>query len=173
VTNTQPVKFIWDGEAMVPATGYWARQCDKQFVVGEAYRLAEAHERSQISHNHEFAFIAEAWNSLPDHLLEQYPSPEHLRKYALIRKGFATMVQHPCPTKAEAERLLAVLAGHVDKYAIVVRRDAVVTVYEAESQSYRSMGKKRFQESKTAIMEFIGDLLGVQPAALANVQEAA
>ncbi len=171
--NPMPIKFTWDGEAMVPASGYWSRQCDKQFVVGEKYRLAEEHERSQISHNHEFAFVSEAWNSLPDHLLEQYPSPEHLRKYALIRKGFATMVQHPCPSKAEAERLQAVLAGHVDKYALVIRRDAVVTVYEAESQSYRSMGKKRFQESKTAIMEFIGDLVGVDPATLANVQVAA
>lgn len=171
--NPMPIKFTWDGEAMVPASGYWSRQCDKQFVVGEQYRLAEEHERSQISHNHEFAFISEAWNSLPDHLLEQYPSPEHLRKYALIRKGYATMVQHPCPSKAEAERLQAILAGHVDKYALVIRRDAVVTVYEAESQSYRSMGKKRFQESKTAIMEFIGDLVGVDPATLANVQVAA
>lgn len=171
--NPMPIKFTWDGEAMVPTSGYWSRQCDKQFVVGEQYRLAEEHERSQVSHNHEFAFISAAWNSLPDHLLEQYPSPEHLRKYALIGKGFATMVQHPCPSKAEAERLQAVLAGHVDKYALVLRRDAVVTVYEAESQSYRSMGKKRFQESKTAIVEFIGDLIGVDPASLANVREAA
>jgi len=171
--NPIPIKFTWDGEAMLPASEYWARQCDRQFVVGEQYRLAEEHERSQISHNHEFAFVAEAWNSLPDHLLEQYPSPEHLRKYALIRKGFATMVQHPCPSKAEAERLQAVLAGHVDKYALVIRRDAVVTVYEAESQSYRSMGKTRFQASKTAIMEFIGDLIGVAPETLATVGRAA
>lgn len=171
--NIAPTMFQWDGEAMVPASRYWASQCDRQFVVGERYRLAEEHERSQVSHNHEFVFVAEAWNSLPDHLLEQYPSPEHLRKYALIRKGFCTMVQHPCPSKAEAERLQAALAGHVDKYALVIRREAVVTVYEAESQSFRSMGKKRFQESKTAIMEFVGDLIGVDPATLANVQEAA
>lgn len=168
-----PIKFIWNGEAMVPATAYWARQCDRQFVVGAQYPLVEEHERSQASHNHEFAFVTEAWSSFPDHLLEQFPSPEHLRKYALIRKGFATMVQHACASKAEAERLQAALSGHVDKYALVIRRDAIVTVYEAESQSYRTMSKARFQQSKTAIMEFIGDLLGVAPEALATVGRAA
>lgn len=171
--NPTPTKFTWDGEVMIPASGYWARQCDRQFVVGEQYRLAEEHERSQVSHNHEFAFVAEAWNSLPDHLLEQYPSPEHLRKYALIRKGFNTMVQHACASKAEAERLQAALVGHVDKYALVIQQDAVVTVYQAESQSYRTMDKARFQQSKTAILEFIGDLIGVAPETLATVGRAA
>lgn len=170
-----PVMFAWDGEAMVPASRYWASACDKQFVVGERYRLAEEHERSSQTHRHEFAFVKEAWSSLPDALLNDYPSPEHLRKHGLIRKGFCTMKQYPCASRAEAERLRVSLTENVDSYAIVMIDDdrPIVSVLTAESQSYRSMGKRRFQESKTALMEFIGDLLGVDPATLADVQEAA
>ncbi len=171
--TTIPIMFSWDGEHMIPASTYWSRQCDEQFVVGERYRLVEEHERSQVSHNHEFAFIKEAWNSLPDALLDQYPSSEHLRKYGLIAKGHCTMTQHPCVSAAEAERTEASLRKHVDTYAIVRRRGAVVTVYEAVSQSYRSMGKAQFQKSKSDLMEFIGDLLDVDPATLSKVQEAA
>lgn len=168
-----PVKFRWDGEAMVPPSGYWSREADKQFVVGEVYRLAEEHERSQVSHNHEFAFLAEAWNSLPDHLIDQYPSVEHLRKKGLIAKGHCTMTQHACTSIAEAERLEAAITSHVDTYAVVRRRGSVVTVYEAASQSYRAMGKAMFQQSKTDLMEFVGDLLGVAPDDLAKVRSAA
>jgi hypothetical protein len=173
MAGPMPIRFQWDGEVMAPASGYWSRQADKQFVVGEVYRLAEEHERSQVSHNHEFAFLAEAWNSLPDHLLDQYPSAEHLRKKGLIAKGHCTMTQHACASIAEAERLEAAIIGHVDTYAVVRRRGSVVTVYEAVSQSYRAMGKAQFQQSKTALMEFVGDLIGVAPDELSKVRTAA
>lgn len=173
--DTPPLKFRWEGDAFVPASRYWAGEADKQFVVGQIYRMTECNERSSQSHRHEFAFISEAWNSFPDHLLEQYPSPEHLRKHALIRKGYCTMKQYACPTRAEAERLMATLKENVDTYSLVLldAERPLVSVLTAESQSYRAMGKKRFQESKSAIMEFIGDLIGVDPADLAKVQEAA
>jgi len=35
------------------------------------------------------------------------------------------------------------------------------------------MGKNRFQESKTAVLEFIAGLIGVEPEALANQERAA
>ena len=167
--------FQWDGEAMVPAPGYWARQADQHFVVGDRYRMAEEHERSSQTHRHEFAFVKEAWNSFPDHLYADYPSPEHLRKHGLIRKGFCTMKQYPCASRAEAERLRASLSENVDTYAIVMLDDDrnIVSVLTAESQSYRTMKKKRFQESKTALMEFIGDLIGVAPETMADLDEAA
>lgn len=168
-----PVLFQWTGDAMTPATSRWAREADRQYVVGMRYRLVEEKERSEISHNHEFAWLKEAWNSLPDELLAQHPSPEHLRKHALIAKGHCTMTQHACPTVAEAERLQAVIAKHVDTYAIVIRRGNVVTVYEAVSQSRRAMGGPQFQASKTDILEWVADLLGVDPATLGRQTEAA
>jgi hypothetical protein len=171
--TTMPIQFQWDGEAMVPASKYWARQADEQFVVGQRYRMAEENERSPVSHNHEFAWLNEAWQSLPDHMLEQYPSAEHLRKKALIAKGYCTMTQHACMTSAEAERLRSALNAEVDSYAVVIRRQNVVTVYKAVSQSRRAMGGPQFQASKQAILEYVGDLLGVDPGTLGRVEKAA
>jgi len=169
---TPPLVFQWSGEAMVPASGYWSRQANEHFVVGQRYRLVEEAERSEVSHKHEFAFLREAWNSLPDELLAQYPNTEILRKHALIAKGYCTMVQHACPTKAEAERLAAILKP-LDAYAVVIRRENVVTVYHAVSQSKRAMGAAQFQASKQALMEFVGDLLGVAPETIGRQGEAA
>lgn len=170
--SNQPLVFEWDGEAMIPAGRYWARQADEQFVVGERYRLAEENERSSASHAHEFAWLTEAWNSLPDEMLAQYPNSEMLRKHGLIAKGFCTMVQHVCKSEAEAQRLAAILKPY-DAYAVVVARGTVVTVYTAVSQSRRAMGAAQFQQSKTALMEFVGDLLGVDPQTIGKVEKAA
>lgn len=164
--------FQWDGEAMVPASGFWSRKADEQFVVGQRYRMVEEAERSTVSHNHEFAWLTEAWNSLPDELLAQYPNSEILRKHALIAKGFCTMVQHACPTMAEAARLAAILRP-MDAYAVVIQRGSVVTIYHAISQSKRAMGAAQFQQSKQAIMEFVGDLLNVDPETLGRQERAA
>lgn len=170
--SAQPLIFAWDGEAMVPAGKYWARQCDEQFVVGERYRLVEENEQSDRSRAHEFAFLQEAWNSLPDELLAQYPNVETLRKHGLIAKGYCTMVQHVCASGAEAQRLMAILKPY-DAYAVVIARGNVVTVYTAVSQSRRAMGAAQFQASKTSLMEFVGDLLGVDPETIGKVERAA
>lgn len=167
-----PILMQWNGEAMVPATSRWAAEADKHFVVGQRYRMVEEQERSEVSHRHEFAWLRTAWESLPDHLLDQYPNSEVLRKHGLIAKGHCTMAQHTCASVAEAERLATILRPY-DTYSIVRQRGSVVTVYKAVSQSYRAMGAKQFQRSKTDLMEFVGDLLGVDPATLAQQSEAA
>lgn len=170
---TPAIKYQWDGEALVPSSGFWRRQADAHLVVGEIYRLVEEAETSDKSRAHEFAWLKEAWNSLPDNLLEQFPSPEHLRKYGLIKKGHCTMKQHVCFTEAEADRTRIALDEEADEYALIIRREKVVTVYRAVSQSRRAMGAPMFQKSKSDLMEFVGDLLGVDPATLGKVEVAA
>lgn len=160
--STPAIFLEWDGEAFRPAGKFWSRLANEHFTVGERYRLVEEAEHSDRSRNHEFAFLTEAWNSLPDELLAQYPNPEVLRKHGLIAKGYCTMKQHVCQSKAEAERLAAILKPY-DTYAIVIARQNVVTVYTAVSQSKRAMGAAQFNQSKQALMEFVGDLLGVDP----------
>lgn len=167
-----PIIWTYDGDNLVPGSGYWRRMAAEHMVVGQRYRMVEEAERSTASHNHEFAWLTEAWNSLPDELLAQYPNKEVLRKHGLIAKGYCTVVQHVCPTKAEAERLTAILKPR-DIYAVVVQRGNVVTEYTAVSQSRRAMGNPQFQQSKTALMEFVGDLLGVDPETLGKVEQAA
>ena len=60
-----------------------------------------------------------------------------------------------------------------DVYAIVRQRGPVVTVYTAVSQSKRAMGAAMFQQSKSDLMDFVGDLLGVDPETLGKVEQAA
>lgn len=162
-----PLRYQWDGEAMRPATRYWAREADKRFVVGETYTLDELHMRSHQTHAHYFACIKSAWESLPDGLASVYPSSEHLRKVALIRAGYATKVQHVAKSAAEAERLAAVIRPY-DTYQIVEVTGSIVTVWHAMSQDHRSMDKAAFQASKEAVLRWVGDLIGADPTELRN-----
>lgn len=148
---------------MIPASGHWQRECDKRFTVGETYTLDEIHARSNATHAHYFAVLKQIWDSLPDHLRPQYGNPEILRKHALIRTGFHTMVQHVAKSAAEAERLASIIATY-DAYQIVQVDGCVVTVYHALSQDHRHMDKKQFQASKEAVLTWCAELIGADPA---------
>lgn len=169
----KPILCQWDGEAFVPVGGYHARQADEDYVIGMRYRLAPIDGRSDASHRHFFSALKEAWDSLPDKYAAEpwAQSPEHLRRYALIRKGFCDTQTVAAGSNAAALRVAAAMRG-LNEYALVSVQGATVHVFQAESQSYRAMGKERFQQSKDAVLAFIADLLGVSPADLPR-QEAA
>lgn len=155
----RPIIFRWEGDAMIPASRFWQRECDQRFVVGEHYSLEEIHARSHASHAHYFAVLKNIWDSLPDEARPQFGNAEILRKHALIRTGFHTMQQHVCKSAAEAERLAAVIKPY-DAYQIVDTEGCVVTVYHAASQDMRSMDKATFQESKEKVLDWCADLVG-------------
>ena len=156
-----PINFKWDGETMQPVSPRDAKACDDVFVIGERYALAPVESRSTASHNHYFACIKDGWDNLPDSELERFPSTEHLRKFALIKSGYANQTQHVASSKVEAIRLAAFIRP-MDTYAIVIATNCVVTVYTAQSQSIKAMGKKVFQESKDAVLSFIASLIGAK-----------
>lgn len=166
-----PLMFQWNGEAFVPASAYWARRADLVYVVGEHYKLVEHHDRSANSHRHFFAVVNDAWQTLPDHLLEQYPSSEHLRKKALIWKGYRDERSIVCASGAEAQRVAAFIKP-MDDFAVVTVKDAVVRVWTAKSQSTKAMGAKEFQQSKSDVLDFLDDLLGVERGATAKSEAA-
>jgi len=168
-----PLKFTWDGEAMVPASAFLARRADQQYTVGESYMLAEEKQRSTATHNHEFAFVAEAWASLPERYADEAwaQSAEHLRKYALIKTGFCDTQTYACGSRAEAERWAANLRP-LDEYSIVVVKGSTVVRFTAKSQKRKAMGAAEFQASKQAILEYIAGLIEVAPAALAEANAA-
>ena len=163
-----PIVFQWDGEAMVPASQFWSRKADQEFVVGETYKLVEHHDRSTASHNHYFASIGSAWSTLPDMHLEQYPTAEHLRKKALIWKGYRDERTIVAASQAEAERVAAFIKP-MDDFAVVTVRDAVVRVWTAKSQSTKAMGAKDFQQSKSDVLDFISEILGTTADELSKV----
>jgi hypothetical protein len=162
-----PINFQWDGVAMVPASPFFARMCDKRFTVGEVYRLEEISERNMASHRHFFASIAEAWQNLPDYMSERFPTSEHLRRYALVKSGFCDQRTIVCSSKAEAQRMAAFVRP-MDEFAVVTANESVVTVYTAKSQSVRAMGKADFERSKTAVLEYVASLIHVNPDVLSQ-----
>lgn len=168
-----PILFAWDGDAMVPAGSHWIRQANKHFVVGQRYPLEVREERSSQSHAHYFACINDAWQNLPESLAERFPTPDHLRKWALIRCGYADERSVVCGSKAEAQRVAAFIKP-MDEFAVVMAKDAVVTVWTAKSQSMKAQGKKAFQESKDKVLDFVASLIGTTRDELAkNASEAA
>jgi hypothetical protein len=160
--ETRPIQFTWDGEAMQPRNAFWAKRCDEQYVVGQDYRLAPYEERSMRSHGHFFACLTEAWRNLPEALSDRFPSPEALRKYALIKAGYRDERVIAAATSEEASKLAA-FARSMDDYAVVVIDDNVVTVLTAKSQSMRAMDKATFQKSKDDVLRVVAELVHVTP----------
>lgn len=164
------LRYEGDGEFRT-VSGFWASRADRAYVVGEVYKMVEHHDRSMNSHRHYFASLNEAWRNLSDELLDEYPTAEHLRKKALIRKGYRSERVLVCSSKAEAERVAAFLRP-ADEYAIVTFRDAVVREWTAQSQSVKAMGAKEFAASKNDVLDFCADLLGVTTDEMAKAQAA-
>lgn len=169
-----PMLFRYCGEGeFQPGSEYWGHKADTAYVVGEVYKLAPHEDRSQASHNHQFAEIDTLWSSLPERFnLEPWAqTAEHLRKYALIMCRYCDTQTYTCSSNAEAERWAKNLRP-LDEYSIVSFEGSTVFRFVAQSQSKRAMGAKRFQESKTAIIEYLEDLLGVERGASARSEAA-
>ena len=157
-----PLVFEWDGESMVPKN---PRSADRQYVIGETYRLAPYEERSVNIHNHFFACVHDGWANLAEHYAERFPTAEHLRKYALIKAGYHDSRSIAVSSKAEAQRVAAFIRPS-DEFAIVSVLEATVVVFTAKSQSKKAMGNKAFQASKTAVLDIISAMIGVSTADL-------
>ena len=138
---------------------------------GEVVMVSIERGRSMTSHRHQFAWVKDAWQNLPEALMDRpwAETPETLRKHALIATGYHQSYTLDCGAEATARRVKAALVAAEAKtngYALGRVRGPVVTVWTPESQSVRAMGCKRFQESKTAIMDWIAAQIGVTPEEL-------
>jgi hypothetical protein len=163
-----PTAFRWNGDVMVPTHPKLAAS---RFEVGADYLLAPVSVRSEISHDHEFAWLAEAWKTLPERLADQFPTAEHLRKRALIDAGYYHETIVDAGSNAAALRVAAFMKAK-DEFALVIVRGPFAIERTAKSQSKRAMDKAEFQASKTAIMEVIADLVGVPVESLLKAQAA-
>jgi hypothetical protein len=155
-------RFMWNGAQMIPVNPQGAA---KAFTVGRRYWLQEITERSWISHQQQFAWIGQAWDNLPEALADTFPTPEHLRKAALIATGWHREMVVDAGNAAAALRVAAYARGE-DAFASVRTRGSTVIVRHARSQrmhGHDRMDKKEFQESKDDIMTWIAALIGVDP----------
>jgi hypothetical protein len=170
--SASPLPFMYEGDGRFAALPRAKAACAEHYGQGEVVMLAPVEERSEVSHRHEFVWLKDAWASLPEHLAAEYPSPEHLRKRALIATGWALMRDYACASRAEATRLAATLKAELDEYVVIQLQDTVVRVFRAKSQGYRKMNREDFQASKTAILEWVAGLIGVTPEQLTRARAA-
>jgi hypothetical protein len=154
--------FNWNGDAMIPLRPQAAA---KAYEVGRRYWLEEVSERSWISHQHEFAWIKQAWENLPEALADTFPTPEHLRKAALIATGWRREMIIDAGNRAAALRVAAYAKGE-DDFAHVATRGSTVIVHKARSQRMHGldrMDRDEFGKSKSDILGWIANLIGVEP----------
>lgn len=164
MTAIPPVIFDWSGEVMTPR---YPKIADKHYVVGERYALVPYEGRSRASHDHFFACLHDAWQNLPEALVEQFPNEEKLRKTLLIRAGYADSQTFVCRSKVEAQRMAAFIQP-IDEFSVIAVNGVTVTRWTAKSQSLRAMGKDTFQASKQAVLDLLAELIGATPAELAK-----
>lgn len=152
-----PLQYMGAGEFRVPR-GHAAR-ADKELVIGEVNTWEISKDRSRKSHDHFFAVVDDAWANLPENVAHEFPNPEALRKRCLITAGYCTVKKMVLRDNAEAIAACAFLQG-IDRYAICEVSGSVVTIWQAESQSKKAMGPRRFQESKEAALVEMSKLVG-------------
>lgn len=157
MSKPEPLLFKWTGEVMEPFAPSKAAQ---QYKVGERYRLAVHEDRSPESHRHYFACINEVFKQLPEEIAAKVPTPEYLRKWALIRCGYRNELVIPCNSEDAAIKAVATVKV-LDEYAIAHPDGTVLTIYTAESQNMKAMGRQRFNESKQAVLDLLAGLIGV------------
>lgn len=138
---------------------------------GEVVLVTIERGRSQATHRHQFAWIKDAWATLPENLaaMPWAETPETMRKHALIATGYHQTYTIDCGAMATARRVKsALVAAEAGKHGYAIGRvvGPVATIWTPESQSLRAMGGKRFQESKTAILDWIATQIGVAPEML-------
>ena len=162
------IRCRWQGGVLYPVGHYAMQAAQEAMSEGDVVLVEIDHPRTMQTHKHEFAVIRDAWHHLPETVLGMpwAATPETLRKHALIVTGYCHSSATDCGTKAAALRVAAILQAEATRahgYAIVQAQGPVVTLFAPESQSFRAMGKTRFQESKTAVLNWIADQIGVRP----------
>lgn len=158
---------------LFPTDRFTARAAEL-FVDGAVYWVNVEAERTEKSHRHEFGWLKTAWQSLPESISHDYPTPEHLRKRALVLGGFYDETVIDAGSNAAALRVCtSIKAFPGETFSMVFVRGPFVIIRRPESQSHRAMGASRFQESKTKILEIVADMLGIEPADLDRQREAA
>ncbi len=155
--------------ALVPLGDTARRWAAEELTEGRRYNVTVGDlERSGASHRHYFALIKDFWDSLPDHVLMDFPSPEHLRKRALIETGWCNMADVLFSSHRDAVAASRAIRKYMDDYGIVIVRGETVRTFEAKSQSMKAMGKDDFQKSKDDVLGWIEGLLEKEKMACAT-----
>jgi hypothetical protein len=155
--TTLALRYLGDGK-FIASSRAMAFRCET-LAMNEPSIWKKVEPRSMKSHEHFFAIVDDAWANLPEVLSQEFPSPEHLRKWALIKAGYCTTVKVACATNQDAIKLVNQAAA-MDTFAVCELVGNVVTIARAESQSVRAMCGERFQKSKEKVLDVLSQMLG-------------
>lgn len=166
MSESPPILVRWTDGKFIPANAPMVARCAQHFEAGELYRIEFREDRSAKTHKHFFASINEAFKNLPEAVAALCPTPEDLRKRALIVNGYADHIDLVGSTAEAAQEIARQIRRH-GGYCIITSRGEVHRIYIAKSQSMKAMDKKEFQASKQAVLNTVSDWIGVTPAELA------
>lgn len=187
MADHEPIPMVWNSEeCRMEVRGSHRSIARRQFVHGEVYPMDVKEERSLKSLGHYHAAIKNAWENLRDEdrythhpktgeVEDKYPSPDKLRKWALIKLGYRKERHIVCDTPEQAERLMPMVQP-IDDDAIVVLKGNTIKMYTARSQSMHgrnAMTKEEFQKSKTEVLDLLAETIGVSRSTLEKAGEAA
>lgn len=149
--------------AMVPEPRFRAL-CERQYALDESYALGPVDGVSSASRGGFFASVKEAWSNLPDDDT-RFPTPEHLRKRALVQAGWATHTQTVMDTKKDAVAFAKGLR-RVDEYAVIKVSRNVVDCWIAKSIATGQISGDEFRGVKTRALDWVASLAGTNRAEL-------
>lgn len=167
----KPLPFRWSGFTMVPEAKFSAL-AKRQFADGGVYVL-EAHEpASHADRGHYFASIREAWQNLDAAATARYPTPEALRKWALISAKWRHENAVFGPSEAWAVATVAFNKRHDDLCVTVVHKPEregdlwSVRIYVARSQKIGRpedglMTKEEWRQSRDDVLAILSGKIGV------------
>ena len=155
----KPILFTWNGDAMVPHPRF-KRLCDQYFTVHEEYPLEVVENRSLAGHRGFMASVAEGWNNLSEENAKHFPSPEHLRKWALVQCGYASLEETVFDSERDARKFAAMVRRH-EEYAVIKVKGNVVQIWTPRSQAMYGpdrMKRPEFEESSRAVLDLIATM---------------
>jgi hypothetical protein len=154
-----PMMYVWDKGCFTPHP-YFRSRAAEQFVDGQMYRLEQVEERDMNSHRHYFACIYTAWQNVSEFHASKWPTPDHLRKYALTFTRFRKTLWYEAKSKAETLRVANAFSAEDEHIRVEIIGRSVLR-HIPMSQSLTNMSKREFQESKQAVLAVLADLIGV------------
>lgn len=169
--NEAPALLVYEGDGEFRAASRAiAARCDKDYVIGERYLMTIEEERSSASHKQLMAFITERWQSLPDRLAMDFPTPDRLRYRALVETGWHTERRLVTASANEARKVAAFMTLHADDKTFISVVGPAIVSRTARSMKMRGadrMKRAEFQQAKQAVMDWVDNLLGISNGAAA------
>jgi hypothetical protein len=169
-----PLPLIYQGNGLFQTPRGFIRRADERYGAGQYVLMTEEEERSSARHRAFFASVREIHKTLPEGMAEEFPTPEALRKAALIATGWRDEDTRVYRSHAEALRAAEYARRDIDPkaWAKVVVSGCVVVVLKAKSQAVNAMKKEDFEASADAVLRYLAETIGVEPAAVPSHEAA-